>query len=169
VIDRYGLQAGLVRKEAVQDLKYAPVPALDADESVFTLTTDAGVHYARTVVLAIGPANPPNIPCIPGMDAAARVCSVLPCCHSMQIKRFPDPAVTAKIAAKREMNVIVVGAGLTSAQLADMAIRKGVTRVWHLMRGDCKVKPFDVDLPWMGKFRNLEQSIFWSADSDEGE
>jgi len=30
------------------------------------------------------------------------------------------------------------------------------------------VKPFDVDLNWMGKFKNHEKSIFWSADDDEG-
>lgn len=30
------------------------------------------------------------------------------------------------------------------------------------------VKPFDVDLSWMGKFRNHEKASFWSADTDEG-
>jgi len=56
---------------------------------------------------------------------------------------------------------------LTSAQLADLAVREGVTKVWLLMRGALKVKPFDVDLEWMGKFKNHEKAVFWSADSDE--
>lgn len=30
------------------------------------------------------------------------------------------------------------------------------------------VKPFDVDLEWMGKYKNVEKAAFWSADSDEG-
>lgn len=85
----------------------------------------------------------------------------------MQIQKFPDPVVQAKISAKKTTNVLVVGGGLTSAQLSDLAIRRGVTKVWHLMRGPCKVKPFDIDLAWMGKFRNVEQAYFWSADSDE--
>lgn len=168
VVDRYGLQAGMVRKAAVQDLVFAPVPEMGSEESIFTIRTDTGVRYARTVVLAVGPANPPNIPRFPSMKKAEKLGVPLQCCHSMQIKAFPDPVVQAKIDAKRETNVIVVGGGLTSAQLADMAVRRGVRRVWHLMRGEVKVKPFDVDLPWMGKFRNLEQAIFWSADSDEG-
>lgn len=29
------------------------------------------------------------------------------------------------------------------------------------------VKPFDIDLAWIGKSRNFEQAIFWSADTDE--
>lgn len=35
------------------------------------------------------------------------------------------------------------------------------------MRGELKVKPFDVGLEWVGKFRNFEQAAFWSADTDE--
>lgn len=32
----------------------------------------------------------------------------------------------------------------------------------------CIVKPFDIDLDWMGKFQNVQKATFWSADSDEG-
>jgi hypothetical protein len=35
------------------------------------------------------------------------------------------------------------------------------------MRGPCRVKHFDVDLQWMGKYKNAEQARFWSADSDD--
>ena len=161
VIDRYGLREGLVRQEGVVDIRYADVPHVNEDEPVFTVKTDQGEHFARTVVLAVGPGN---APCIPGVRPGQ---SPLPqCCHSMQIQRFPDPSVTTAIKQGRKTNVLVVGGGLTSAQLSDMAVRHGVSKVWHLMRGECRVKPFDVDLPWMGKFRNLEQAIFWSADSD---
>lgn len=31
------------------------------------------------------------------------------------------------------------------------------------------VKPYDIDLQWMAKYRNGEKAAFWSADSDEGE
>jgi hypothetical protein len=30
------------------------------------------------------------------------------------------------------------------------------------------VKPFDIDLNWMSKFRNQEKAAFWMADDDDG-
>lgn len=51
---------------------------------------------------------------------------------------FPSLNVQRKIQQRRETNVVVVGGGLSSAQIVDMAIRKGVSRVWFLMRSDFK-------------------------------
>jgi cation diffusion facilitator CzcD-associated flavoprotein CzcO len=86
----------------------------------------------------------------------------------MQIKQFPPPHVTAKIKARQSTSMLIVGGGLTSIQLADLAIKRGVNKVWMLMRGPLKVKHFDVDLEWVGKFRNFKQAEFWTADTDEG-
>jgi cation diffusion facilitator CzcD-associated flavoprotein CzcO len=85
----------------------------------------------------------------------------------MHIAEFPDPIVKQRIAARRQTNVLVVGGGLTSAQLTDLAIRKGVTKVWHIMRGPLRIKHFDVGLEWMGKFKNAKQAQFYYADSDD--
>ncbi|KAK4236541.1 FAD binding domain-protein [Achaetomium macrosporum] len=149
-------RAGLVRKERALDISYASVPG--------------GIRYSRIVVLAVGPGNQPRIPRIPGVIS----CSDAPAlqtsphaCHTMQIRHFPDPVVKQRIASNRHTNILVIGGGLTSAQVSDLAIRKGAGAVWHMMRGPLRVKPFDVDLVWMGKFRNVEQSRFWQADSDE--
>ncbi|OCL15459.1 FAD binding domain-containing protein [Glonium stellatum] len=162
VINRYGLREGLIRKEEVQDIKYGYVDGItETGERVFAVHTGTKTHHSRTVVLAVGPGNPPKIP---GMEHAQRIQGA---CHSMHIKRFPDASTQKKIDATRVTNVMVVGGGLTSAQISDLAIRCGVTKVWHIMRGPLKVKPFDIELAWMGKFRNLEQAVFWSADSDE--
>lgn len=30
------------------------------------------------------------------------------------------------------------------------------------------MKPFDIDLNWMSKFRNQEKAAFWMADDDYG-
>ncbi|KAJ9144965.1 Nucleotide-binding domain-containing protein [Pleurostoma richardsiae] len=162
---RYGLGAELVSRESAQDIDFGFVNITTSnDQKLFTVTTNKTRYYARAVVLAVGPANAPSIPSIPGMP---------PCpaqrpqtCHSMHITEFPDPLVKERIAAGRETNVLVIGGGLTSAQLSDLAVRRGVTKVWHLMRGPCRVKHFDVDLCWMHKFRNYEQARFWLADSD---
>lgn len=166
VADRYHLGPDLLRKEALTDLDYSVVRGISHDEEkLFTVTTDGVRRYARAVVLAVGPANVPRIPPLPSMPAHTDP-ALLRACHSMQIQTFPDPVVRTKIAAGRPTSVLVVGGGLTSAQLSDLAIRKGVTRVWHLMRGPLRVKHFDVDLQWMGKYRNAEQARFWTADSD---
>lgn len=87
----------------------------------------------------------------------------------MQIPQrgFPDPLVQHRIQTGRKTNVLVIGGGLTSAQLSDKAIRNGVSRVFHFMRGPLTVKHFDVDLGWMGKYKTLHQGYFHQADSDE--
>ncbi|KAK1716980.1 FAD binding domain-containing protein [Colletotrichum lupini] len=167
IVDRYGLREGLIQNEKVEDIQYRTVKQVSPDANLFAVHTNKGTHYARTVVLAVGPANAPTIPPILGLNSEPGCAAPPRVCHSMQIQKFPDPVVQAKISAKKTTNVLVVGGGLTSAQLSDLAIRRGVTKVWHLMRGPCKVKPFDIDLAWMGKFRNVEQAYFWSADSDE--
>lgn len=171
VRDKYSLDNGIVSKEDVQDISYGEIRGLSTDgEKLFTVTTNKSTRYASAVVLAVGPANPPKIPSIPGMPEAAKLpipggqCQS---CHSMHIKTFPDPIVTTRAAAGMRTNIMIVGGGLTSAQLTDLAIRRGVTRVWHVMRGACKVKFFDVDLSWMGKYKNSQQAEFWAADTDE--
>ena len=132
MVGRYGLRKGLVRQEGVQDIDYGYVDGISDTQEVFTVQSNQARHYARTVVLAIGPANAPVIPgCAPSdcLEGA---------CHTMHIKDFPDPSVSAKIKQKRETNVMIIGGGLTSAQIADLAVKRGVTKVWLLMRGHLK-------------------------------
>jgi hypothetical protein len=172
VVGRYGLQAGdLVRKERVLDISFAVVPGISAsDEKLFTVRTDKGIRYSLAVVVAVGPGNQPHIPKVPGTLSciSGGGCQAsIQACHAMHIQEFPNKRVQQRISAGRHTNILIVGGGLTSAQLADLAIRKGVGTVWHMMRGPLRVKLFDVDLPWMGKFKNVEQSRFWQADSDE--
>ncbi|PNP75749.1 hypothetical protein FNYG_10827 [Fusarium nygamai] len=164
VAARYNLSSNMIRKESLQHLDYDEVKGISIDgEKLFTVTTNKTRRYARTVVLAVGPANVAKIPHIPSMPD-----SNLPqTCHSMHITEFPDPIVKARIAAKKTTNILVVGGGLTSAQLTDLAIRKGVTKVWHVMRGPLRIKHFDVGLEWMGKFKNAKQAQFYYADSDD--
>ncbi|KAF5970599.1 FAD-binding protein [Fusarium bulbicola] len=163
VAARYNLSSNMIRKESLQHLDYDEVKGISIDgEKLFTVTSNKTRRYARTVVLAVGPANVAKIPRIPSMP------DELPqTCHSMHITEFPDPIVKARIAAKKTTNILVVGGGLTSAQLTDLAIRKGVSKVWHVMRGPLRIKHFDVGLEWMGKFKNAKQAQFYYADSDD--
>lgn len=132
IVDRYGLRNGLISKESVHDIRYGPNTHMMGEDNVFTVQTDRGIHHARTVVLAVGPGN---VPAIPGMSPNQRIDGA---CHAMQIQQFPDPSVSAKIATGKSTNVMVIGGGLTSAQVADLALRRGVTKVWHILRGGLK-------------------------------
>ncbi|KAI4776825.1 FAD/NAD(P)-binding domain-containing protein [Aureobasidium sp. EXF-3400] len=160
VIDRYGLRSDLIHQERVEDIDFGFVPGISETKQIFTVHSDQDVHYARVVVLAVGPGNPPSIPAGLGQTGQG-------CCHAMQIREFPDHSVTTKLHQKKDVNIVVVGGGLTSAQLTVMASKHGARKVFHLVRGRLRVKPFDVDLDWMGKFRNFEEASFWSADTDE--
>jgi hypothetical protein len=144
VVGRYGLGGqdgeGVVREERVEDVRYGVVPQFSAaggSEKLFTVRSQGGgLHYAKAVVLAVGPGN---APCIPapfegiGMKHEAA-------CHALTLRGdcgLPK-VLKAKVAAGKRTNVLVVGGGLTSAQVGDLVLKQGVTKVWHLMRGTLK-------------------------------
>jgi thioredoxin reductase len=178
VIRRYKLGPDMLRQERVMDISYDEASSLGStehdsvisdntsneDKKIFRVKTDAGVRYANIVILAVGPGNAPSIPSVSGLPTSGPHTGFT---HAMQIKHFPPSHVTTKIKARRSTNMLVIGGGLTSVQLADLAIKRGVNKVHLLMRGPLKVKYFDVDLDWVGKFRNFNQAAFWSADTDE--
>ncbi|CAD0087296.1 unnamed protein product, partial [Aureobasidium vineae] len=126
VIDRYGLRNNLIQKERVEDIDFSIVPEVSETEQVFTVRSDQGTHHARSVILAVGPGNVPSIPAGLGRVEEG-------CCHAMQIREFPDPSVRAKLQQKKDVNIVVVGGGLTSAQLTVMASKHGARKVFHLL------------------------------------
>jgi hypothetical protein len=197
-----------IHHTTVTSIDYDHIPSLSPSKLFTIHPSTGGPLHARSVVLAIGAGNAPEIPApfppIPGPHA----------CHAFQ--SGGDAALRKRLRARLPTNVLVVGGGLTSAQVVDRAVRMGVQRVDLVMRGPMKgafflsffsfsffgeadgfhqsidrrrwvtmnrslphprtdrcsrsltVKPFDVDLSWMGKFRNHEKATFWSADTDEG-
>ncbi|KAI1749985.1 FAD binding domain-containing protein [Xylaria castorea] len=160
VADRYHLSDDIISQEQVQDIRYDYVREFSSEQKIFSVNTNKGCHYGKIVVLAIG-SNPPQIPCsltIEEMEGAT---------HAMHIKTFPPLYMQKKIALKAETNILVVGGGLTSAQIADLAVRRGATKVWLIMRGPLKIKHFDIGLEWVGKFRNIEHAQFWNSESAE--
>jgi hypothetical protein len=181
VIQRYGLDKEMLRQERVVDIEYGVTTSFkdvaeydsaisndssDEETDIFRVKTDRGVHFANVVILAVGPGNSPCIPSITGLPDPSPNQGYT---HAMQIKQFPPPHIKAKIELQQPTRMLIVGGGLTSIQLADLAIKRGVSKVWLVLRGNLKVKYFDVDLDWVGKFRNYKQAEFWTADTDEGE
>lgn len=133
-IDRYDLDAGLIQQETVNSIDYGPIG--NGLESLFTVKSDRGVRLARTVVLATGPGESPAIPA----PFTRRAC--VGAAHAADLG--PGTLISGELAAKiregRSTNILVVGGGLTSAQITDAAIRSGVTKVWHLVRGPLRGK-----------------------------
>ncbi|KKA29542.1 hypothetical protein TD95_005369, partial [Thielaviopsis punctulata] len=177
VRDRYHLNSSSILKhESLCDLDYGVVRGVSInDKPVFTVTTETGRRYAHAVVLAVGPANQPCLPKIPTLSpqpkcfpsGVADIASLPQAQHTFNISHIPESVVSSRIAAGHKTHILVVGGGLTSVQIADVTIRRGVSKVYLLMRSQVKIKYFDVDLNWMGKYKNSEQARFWSADSDE--
>ncbi|KAL5357845.1 hypothetical protein BJX96DRAFT_28656 [Aspergillus floccosus] len=163
IVRRYGLDApGLIQQREVVDIQYDFHAEMSPADKIFTVTAADGARFfSRAVVLAIGPGMTKVFPFPLSAEEKQGAC------HSTEIRSFPSPNVRSKIQQRRPTNLVIVGGGLTSAQIADMAIRKGVSKVWLLMRSDFKVKHFDIGLNWMGKFKNFEKAAFWSADTDE--
>lgn len=158
-VDRYRLDK-LVSQADVTSIQYDEFEDGDRPGQCFTVQSSLGKHYARAVVLAIGPGVPSPIPVSPLESEGA--------CHSSRLAGLGPfaPHVHARIAAKRSTNVVVIGGGLTSAQIADMALRKGGSKIYHIMRSDYKLKHFDLSLPWVAKYKNFELATFFGLEPD---
>ncbi|KAI4226473.1 MAG: hypothetical protein L6R36_003128 [Xanthoria steineri] len=170
VVGRYGLE-DLVEEAQVASIDsgsdFDEVDLHHKDETtkkIFKVTTTDGIiRFAKVVVLAIGAGGKPNMP--RELTAAEKEGA----CHSTQLPKqvFLAPRMMQKILKRAPTAVMVVGGGLTAAQTANQCIENGVGHVFMVMRSALKLKPFDIDLDWMGKFQNVQKATFWSADSDE--
>ncbi|KAK0539173.1 hypothetical protein OC834_000176 [Tilletia horrida] len=157
-------------------------------------TADGTAIAAGTVVSAIGPGGVPNVPDVlkaadtkrkeAEAEAAEGESASAPStseplgkgwCHSAALAlphfTFPPTEVQHKIVAhssasrsERGPTCVVIGGGLTSAQLCILALRKGFGKVVLLLRGHMKVKPFDVSLDWLSKWANTMKMQFWQED-----
>lgn len=132
-IQRYGLREHIIRQETVNDVDYDIFPAVEPGAKVFRLQTGRGLHYARAVVLAIGGGKP----VIPAPFPAT-----LPptASHAMWLEEdcVLSDVLQSKIRSRRHTSALVVGGGLTSAQIADCLVKKGVSQVHLIMRGPWK-------------------------------
>ncbi|TVY86369.1 hypothetical protein LAWI1_G008842 [Lachnellula willkommii] len=157
---RYSL-SNIVQKSSVTSVTWDP------PSSTFTLQSSTGPKRAKVVVFAAGAATKPSLP----PDSPFSNLNNL---HDSVFHAFtsPHPAflplrILAKIKARKQTSIAVIGGGLSSAQVTHLATTLGVTKVYHLIRSSLKVKHFDVDLSWVGKYKNFHLASFWSADSDQ--
>ena len=161
-VERYDLDR-LVRKGKVVDVKHGVVPSISDTDKVFSIRTTDRVFHSRTAVLAMGGGDP-VIPA-PFQDHAKGSSS-----HALDLSTgssFVPHSVHCRLTSALPTNILILGGGLTSAQVADHLLSRypnSNLKIHHLMRSAWKIKPFDVDLDWMGKWRNTHKAYFWSED-----
>lgn len=109
----------------------------DPGAKLFKVTTSDGTFkFAKAVVLAIGAGGKPAMP--RQLSAAERQGA----CHSTQLPKqmFLPTSLKQKCVARVPTAVVIIGGGLTSAQIADQCIVNGVGRVFLVMRGPLKCR-----------------------------
>ena len=153
VVQRYSLE-NLVEQAQISSIDFDYHDEFeehgDPASKVFKVTnTDGTIKFAKVVVLAIGAGGKPAMP--RQLSAAEREGA----CHSTQLPRqmFLSKSLKHKILARVPTAVVIIGGGLTSAQIANQCIENGVGRVFLVMRGPLKcmsakdMNRIDVD-PW---------------------
>ncbi|KAL8784029.1 MAG: hypothetical protein Q9213_004217 [Squamulea squamosa] len=169
VVHRYSLE-NLVEQAQVASIDFVSYEEadlhIDGDSrpKIFeVITTTGDISFAKVVVLAVGAGGNPVM--LRKLSAAEKEGA----CHSTQLPKqmFLARNVEQKILALVPTTVVVVGGGLTAAQIANQCVESGVGQVFIIMRSGVKLKPFDIDLDWMAKYQNVQKAVFWSADSDE--
>lgn len=163
VLDKFGLVGRrLVRQDVVRDV------AFDAAAGVFTVAADGGVYRARCVVDATGPGGLPSHP------DQAMVRHHWPSegvTHAYVLdvhETLPTASIRAKIARGEHTSITIVGGGLTAVEIVDMAIKRGVGHVHHVVKDlSHTVKPFDNEMEWIGKYRDRQMATFTAGSVGE--
>lgn len=117
----------------------------DPGAKVFKVITSCGtIKFAKVVVLAIGAGGKPAMP---RQLSAAETEGA---CHSTQLPKqmFLPTSLKQKIVARVPTAVVIIGGGLTSAQIANQCILNGVGRVFLVMRGPLKCRSL-TDMAWV--------------------
>ena len=140
VVQRYSLE-NLIEQTQVSSIDFGYHDEFeehgDPAAKVFKITTTGdNIKFAKVVVLAIGAGGKPAMP--RQLSAAEREGA----CHSTQLPKqiFLPESLKRKSLARVPTAVVIIGGGLTSAQIANQCIENGVGRVFLVMRGPLKCR-----------------------------
>ncbi|CDR37849.1 CYFA0S01e18272g1_1 [Cyberlindnera fabianii] len=162
-----------VKQCEVIDVKYGEICVVNEHDGRETKgigfrveTVSGDVYGCGLCISAVGPSGTINYPIQPDLDYRFPQGS----CHSSHLflkqVSFPPPGVVGAIASKKA-ELIIVGGGLSSAQLAEKALMQGFSRVHFVTRGEIKVQHFDFGLEWVTKNKNITKTEFWQHETDE--
>ncbi|CAE6439101.1 unnamed protein product [Rhizoctonia solani] len=125
-------------------------------------TRDGACIGAKAVVCAVGMGGYPSIPAPLASSSPKNASTNGPgWAHSSYLA---DPSYTFPPSYCKLGTAVVIGGGLTSAQICHLAVQKGFSKVILILRGYMKVKPFDVSLDWIGRYSNLKKMEFWQEE-----
>lgn len=165
VVARYGLQNSIAQDEVV-DIEHKLIQSGENSGKGFVIRTMSGkVYGCKFAVVASGHRGkinyPPSICPNPQFPHGS--------CHtthlfSNQVK-FLDLQYFAN---PKRKNVVIIGGGLTSAQLAHVACHDAtVDTIYLIFRSGIKIKHFDFHLDWVAKYKNVKKSSFYNLDTNE--
>ncbi|BGP21345.1 hypothetical protein JCM10295v2_000219 [Rhodotorula toruloides] len=189
LVNRYNI-ASLVTHTSVNSLSYGVIHIIGEELQdgfvVRSVNPDGTVEVrgAEAVVMAIGPSNKPFIPPVLRSALPSSPPSAYPAyastpwrtndlcgpgwCHSSAFtvpeRRPLDGQSGEKVRRSEKTHVVVVGGGLTSAQIVDPLLSQGVSFVTLVSRSHIKTKHFDFDLPWVSKYANVEKMAAWQEE-----
>lgn len=169
IVERYGLKPR-IRKDEVISIQWRDIHIQDTDEyhKGFIIKTQGGrIYGGKTCIVSSGHRGKINYPIMGLSNCNATLDQA---CHTSHIftrkAPYPPTCIQNKIDAKKPSSLVIVGGGLTSAQLAHVACTLSVD-VTMILRGPVKIKHFDFHLDWVTKYKNVKKSSFYLLDTDE--
>ncbi|KAK7460452.1 hypothetical protein VKT23_009173 [Stygiomarasmius scandens] len=154
VVARYGVES-LIEQGTVVSLVF------NDDKQLFEIyTADGRVFFSKAVVMAIGPGAIPNVPkLLQDFEGSSDCVYGKGWCHT---SAFLDKSF--RLRAGDNGVLLLIGGGLTSAYIVELALSRGYRKVILLCRSGLKIKPFDMDSAWVGKYSNLFKMMFYQED-----
>lgn len=165
IVARYHLE-DRVRHDEVVSIEYADISVIDTDEvgKGFIIRTASGREYASKIcVVTTGHRGNINYP-LPALGPDPH--TLEGSCHTTHIFSRAVEFPPARLRLVLAPTIMIIGGGLTSAQLAHVCANAGI-KVHFLLRGPLKVKHFDFHLDWVTKYKNVKKSAFYIKDTDE--
>ncbi|KAK6455611.1 uncharacterized protein RJT20DRAFT_48507 [Scheffersomyces xylosifermentans] len=169
IIERYQLQ-NCVKKDEATKIEYGYITVTGTNETGkgFIITTANGdIYGCKICVVASGHRGEINYPIKPFENPHFPEGS----CHTTHLftnqVQFLGSELINKPRKSKSRSIVIVGGGLTSAQLAHVAANSGIDKIYLLLRGAIKIKHFDFHLDWVTKYKNVKKSAFYIKDTDE--
>ncbi|RCK60927.1 hypothetical protein Cantr_08095 [Candida viswanathii] len=165
IIQRYDL-ASRIRHDEVVAIDYKLIQlGEDVGKGLVITTKNGHVYGCKYGVLASGHRGDINFPIPPFQSTPHFPDSA---CHTTHLFSKQVPFLhDAYFHNPSQKRVVIVGGGLTSAQLAYVAAQDPrVASITLLFRSGIKIKHFDFHLDWVTKYRNVKKSAFYILDTD---
>ncbi|ABN65795.2 predicted protein [Scheffersomyces stipitis CBS 6054] len=169
IVDRYSLHNNVKKDEAINvEERFINVLGKEEYGKGFVIKSANGETFGcKICIVATGHRGEVNYPIKPFEDPHFPEGS----CHTTHLfnkeVNFLGKELMIKPRASKSRSIVIVGGGLTSAQLAHVAANVGISKIYLMLRGPVKIKHFDFHLDWVTKYKNVKKSAFYMKDTDQ--